>query len=143
MMHEPKLGHDPAFAALRDCFDRCVVAPAGLDLDENQRTAAAGGDIDLAERGFPAPGRDPIAFGNEQHGGAAFRRQTQPEGGDAPDALPLQRSGGSARRAMIGPKNCPRALLFRQRQRTLIKLSTRHAGCHRDLAYGILERNAR
>jgi hypothetical protein len=46
MMHEPKLGHDPAFAALRDGFDRCVVAPVGLDLDENQRTAAAaGGDI--------------------------------------------------------------------------------------------------
>ena len=52
---------------------------ARLDLDEDQRAAAAGDDIDLAERRFPAPRHDAIGLGDQQHRGAALGRKAEPE----------------------------------------------------------------
>ena len=52
-------------------------ARACLDLDEDQIAAAAGHDVDFAERRFPAPRQDAIGLGDEQHGGAAFRRKAE------------------------------------------------------------------
>ena len=64
-------------------FRGVVCAFARLDLDEHQRPAAARDDIDFAERGFPAPGHDPVALGDQQHGGAAFRGKPKPKRRDA------------------------------------------------------------
>jgi hypothetical protein len=54
-----------------------------FDLDEDQRIAPARHDIDFAERRFPSARRDAVAFGHEQHGGAAFCGKPKPEGGQA------------------------------------------------------------
>ena len=74
MMSEPKLGcgNDPALGAFRHGFRRVVGALARIDLDKNENPAAPRDDIDLAKGCFPAPRRDPVAFGDEKHCGAAF-----------------------------------------------------------------------
>ena len=129
-------------AALGHRFGRVVDGLARLDLDEDQRAAAARDDVDLAERRFPAPRHDPIGLGDEQHGGAAFRRQAEPE---RRDALRTRRRfwrlrSGSARRAMVVA--CSILGFFGERQRALINLAPRQAGRIGDFADGVFQRNA-
>ena len=57
---------------------------ARLDLDEDERVPSPGHNIDFANRRFETARCDPVAFGHEQHGGAAFRGKAKPESGHAP-----------------------------------------------------------
>ena len=74
---EPEFGggDDALLASLGHRFRRRVEGFARLDLDEDQIAAPPRYDVDLADRGFPAPRRDPMAVAGRS---------------------------GSARRAMIG-----------------------------------------
>ena len=69
--------------ALGHRFRRVVDALARLDLDEDERVAAPGDDVDLAERRLPAPRRDAVALGDEEHGRAALRGEAELECRDA------------------------------------------------------------
>ena len=95
-MGEPKLGggDNAALAALGHGFGRVVGALARLDLDEYQRAPAAGDNVDFAERRFPAPRRDPVAFGDQKQ---------------APRGFPPSAQAGTRRRARAaaGPPVAP------------------------------------
>jgi len=56
-----------------------VVRQARLHLDENQRAAPAGHDVDLAHGTAPAPRHDAIALGDQQRGSAALGREAKRE----------------------------------------------------------------
>jgi hypothetical protein len=63
---QPEFGgaDDALSAACRHRFSGFVISAARLDLDENQRKAAAGDNVDLTERCFPAPRDNAIGFGD-------------------------------------------------------------------------------
>ena len=137
---EPEFGRidDAALAAFGHRFEPGLDGVARLDLDKEQRAAAAGDDVDLAERRFPAPRHDPVGLGDQQHGGAAFGREAKPE---RLDALRARRWLEWFER---GAPNRSRLLIafFGERQRALIDLAPRQAGGIGDFTDGIFERNA-
>src|SRR5215471_2944547 len=68
VLREPRLGGGGDAQALAIGDRPCgVVQPvAGLDLDEHQQAAAAGDDVDFADRAPPAARQDAKAFGDEK-----------------------------------------------------------------------------
>src|ERR1700686_986754 len=78
---EPGLGgrHDTGPLAVGDRPGRVVEFVPRLHLDEDQQAPAGRDDVDLADRAAPAPRQDAKAFGDEIGGGAAFRRDAEPE----------------------------------------------------------------
>jgi len=65
---------DPVLLSCKKRFGGAIERAARLDLDEHQHAAAAGDDVDLADRAAEAPGDDAIALGDEISRSAAFRR---------------------------------------------------------------------
>src|SRR5215471_21744253 len=68
VLREPDLGGggDAQPLAIRDRPCGVVQSVAGLDLDEHQQAAAAGDDVDFADRAPPATRQDAKAFGDEK-----------------------------------------------------------------------------
>ena len=74
IIREPdfRRGCDAPLRARRDRLRGVVERGARFHFDEDQRLAAAGDDVDLAERAFQAPRQNAIALGDELCGGAAL-----------------------------------------------------------------------
>ena len=81
VVREPDLGggRDALALALGHRPGGIVEVLARLDLDEDQQRAAAGDDVDLADRAAPAPRQDAKALGDQKSGGAALRRNAGSE----------------------------------------------------------------
>ena len=125
------------------CFCRSVTesaasssARARLHFDEDQQMAAGGDDVDFAERAFPAPRQNAIAFADQPGGGAAFGGKAEAEG----------RHSLRARRR-LSPTGCAAyagaiAGIFREFERALIDLAARTSGGKRHFADRVLDRDA-
>ena len=100
------------------------------------RRAAAGDDVDLADRALPAPRQDAKALGDQQHRRPAFGRQAGAERDLTlrPRAAAEHRAGA---RALIGHRRG-----LGERQRALVDLAARPAGDGGDLADRLLHRHA-
>jgi hypothetical protein len=85
MPRKPELGgaKDASSAAFGHRHGGIVGVITRFYFDEDERVPSPGHNIDFAKRCFEAARGDPVAFGHEQHGGAAFRGQAKPESGDA------------------------------------------------------------
>ena len=75
LLGQPKLrgGDNAALAAFGHGFGCVGGGLTRLHLDEYQRMPTAGDNVDLAERRFPAPRRDPVTLGDQNQRRATFR----------------------------------------------------------------------
>src|SRR5262249_55842921 len=73
-------GDDAALLMGGDGLGGAGVTRARFDLDKRQRFSAPCHDIDFADRGLAAPGRNPEPLGDQQQRGAAFCRKAMAKG---------------------------------------------------------------
>lgn len=142
-----RIGGEPNFRRRRDAlllpvgdgFGRIVQCRARFHLDENQRVAAGGDDVDFAKRAFPAPRQNTVAMRDQPGRCAAFRRNAEAEAAIF--------SGRASRLCLsaLGAGRLLRAIVavFFDVERALIDFAARPPGGKRHFADRILDRDAR